>query len=210
MIVGRGIVGIAVGSASFVVPLYIGELAPGPWRGRMVTVSSLFITGGQVLAYVVGWWLSSREHGWRLMVGMGALPAVVQALMLVFMPETPRWLVRAGKRERAMRVLERVYEASEEAKLKRLVGCVLRRVEREISEEEEALVGRHVVKQKHGLGAKVDRVQQSFTQLIGVGGNRRALAIACMLQAAQQLCGFVSCHLVHSFLTGGKACANAK
>ena len=205
MIAGRGVVGAAVGSASFVVPLYIGELAPGPWRGRMVTVSSLFITGGQVVAYVVGWWFSSREHGWRWMVGMGALPAVVQALIFVSMPETPRWLIKAGKTERARRVLERVYDGSEGMETERLVGGVLRRVEREILEEEDALSGRDARKQMHGLGAKLGRVQENFAQLVGVGANRRALAIACMLQGAQQLCGFVSRHFLHSPLWKGRS-----
>lgn len=192
MIAGRSIVGTAVGSASFVVPLYIGELAPGPWRGRMVVVSSLFITGGQVVAYIIGWGFSTTVHGWRWMVGIGALPAMVQFGMLFFMPETPRWLVRAGKKEKARRVLRRVYEGSEGVDARRLVNSVLRKVEREILEEEDVVGGREIRSVKHGWVAKVDRVQENFSQLVGIGGNRRALVIACMLQAAQQLCGFVS------------------
>lgn len=193
MIAGRGVVGAAVGSASFVVPLYIGELSPGPWRGRMVTISSLFITAGQVVAYAVGWWFSATAHGWRWMVGIGALPALLQFVMLFLMPETPRWLVRAGKKQAARRVLVKIYEGAEGVNVERLVNGVLRRVEKEILDEEDIVVGRREVGSvKHGLSAKIGRVQENFAQLIGIGGNRRALIIACMLQGAQQLCGFVS------------------
>lgn len=193
MIAGRSVVGAAVGSASFVVPLYIGELSPGPWRGRMVTISSLFITGGQVVAYVVGWWFSTTAHGWRWIVGLGALPALLQFGLLFFMPETPRWLVGAGKKEKARQVLMRVFQGSEGVDAKKLVNSLLRKVEKEILEEEETAVGgREVGPAKHGFGAKLQRVQENFTQLVGIGGNRRALIIACMLQGAQQLCGFVS------------------
>lgn len=189
MIAGRSVVGAAVGSASFVVPLYISELSPSPFRGRLVVVASLFITGGQVVAYIVGWLFSVQVHGWRWMVGLGALPAAVQFFMLWFMPETPRWLVKAGRKERARRVLTRVYGGSAGVNVKALVHAVLRRVEREILEEEDVVVERD--EGKHGWSARMDKVQDSFGQLVGVGGNKRALIIACMLQGAQQLCGFV-------------------
>lgn len=191
MILGRSIVGAAVGSASFVVPLYISELSPSPFRGRLVVVSSLFVTGGQVVAYVVGWLFSQRVHGWRWMVGLGALPAAVQFVMLFFLPETPRYLVKAGRVQQARAVLGRVYK-SEEGGAK-LVGAVLRRVEREIEEEEDAAGLRGMPEfAKSGWRAKVERAQDNLSQLIVIGGNRRALIIACMLQGFQQLCGFVS------------------
>lgn len=193
MITGRSIVGIAVGSASFVVPLYISEVAPAPFRGRLVVVSSLFITGGQVVAYVVGWLLSRWPHGWRWMVGLGAVPAVVQFCMVVRLPETPRWLVKAGQRRRAKLVLGKVYAVEDGVRgRRRLVESVLRRVEREIELEEDAagLRGAPDIT-KVGLRAKMVRLRDTFTQLVAVGGNRRALFIACLLQGLQQLCGFV-------------------
>lgn len=191
MIAGRSIVGAAVGSASFVVPLYISELAPSPFRGRLVVVSSLFITGGQVVAYIVGWQFSQKLHGWRWMVGLGALPAAIQFLMLFFLPETPRYLVKAGHRQKAKTVLSRVYGDDESSR--KLVGSVLRRVEREIMEEDDAAGLRGTPGLvKTGWAARTDRIQDSFAQLVVVGGNRRALVIACMLQGFQQLCGFVS------------------
>jgi SP family myo-inositol transporter-like MFS transporter 13 len=188
MVTGRSIVGAAVGSASFVVPLYISELAPSPFRGRLVVVSSLFVTAGQVVAYVVGWLFSEKIHGWRWMVGLGALPAAVQVCLLWFMPETPRWLVKVGRRDIARKVLGRVYRVCEGVDEKKLVGLVLRRVEKDILEEED-LAGERMGKTR--WSTKLDKVQDNFTQLVNVGGNKRALIIACLLQGTQQLCGFV-------------------
>ena len=188
--------GAAVGGASFVVPLYISELAPSPFRGRMVVVSSLFITGGQVVAYVIGWGFSEKVGGWRWMVGLGALPAAIQCVLMWWMPETPRWLVRAGKRAGAKRVLGRVYAGSEGVDERALIRGVLGKVEREILEEEGVVGGGGDGAGadgggKTGWNAMVDNVVNKFNLLVGVGGNRRALIIACMLQGAQQLCGFV-------------------
>ncbi|KAF1921829.1 general substrate transporter [Ampelomyces quisqualis] len=191
MIVGRSVVGAAVGSASFVVPMYISELAPSAFRGRLVTVSSLFITGGQVVAYTVGWIFSTRAHGWRWMVGLGALPAAIQFCLLFALPETPRYLVKVGRKEHARRVLRKVYGKGEG--MEALVNGVLRRVDKEIREEEEAADDRNVAQAaKTSWKAKFSRVNDKFLQLVNVGGNRRALIIACMLQGFQQLCGFNS------------------
>jgi SP family myo-inositol transporter-like MFS transporter 13 len=154
-------------------------------------VSSLFITGGQVVAYIVGWLFSEKLHGWRWMVGLGALPAAIQFVMLFLLPETPRYLVKAGQIQQARKVLGRVYKTDENGT--KLVNAVLRRVEKEIEEEEDAagLRGTHDMA-KSGWRAKMDRIQDNFSQLVAIGGNRRALIIACMLQAFQQLCGFNS------------------
>lgn len=190
MIVGRSIVGAAVGSASFVVPLYIGELSPGKFRGRLVVVSTLFITGGQVVAYIIGWLFSTRAHGWRWMVGLGALPAALQFVMLLFLPETPRYLVKANRTAQARGVLDKVYGKNAP---EGLVSAVLRKVEREILEEEDAAGVRGASGiAKSGWKAKLENIQDSYAQLLMAGGNRRALVIACMLQGFQQLCGFVS------------------
>ncbi|KAF2142357.1 uncharacterized protein K452DRAFT_297661 [Aplosporella prunicola CBS 121167] len=192
MILGRSIVGLAVGSASFVVPLYISELSPSPFRGRLVTVASLFITGGQVVAYIVGWLYSTTPHGWKWMVGLGALPAIIQFMTLGFMPETPRWLVKAGRKEQARRVLRKVYSVPPDQSDK-LTESLVRQIEREVLEEEEAANSRRNSNiPKRGLEAKLAAVNDGFGELVAVGGNRRALIIACMLQGFQQLCGFNS------------------
>ena len=194
MIAGRAIVGLAIGAASFLTPLYIAELSPADWRGRLVTVSALFITGGQVIAYVVGWGFATHGGGWRWMVGLGAVPAAIQLLLGTFagMPETPRWLVKAGKVERARGVLDSVY--GDEDSGKRMVNSVLRQVIKEI-EEEERSGGK--VQGGNGIMARLERTRSRFGELVNGDVNRRALLIACMLQGAQQLCGFVCIPIFH-------------
>jgi SP family myo-inositol transporter-like MFS transporter 13 len=171
MVLGRAVVGLAIGTASGLTPLYIAETSPAAWRGRLVTVSVLFITFGQVVAYVVGWLFSDTAHGWRWMVGLGAVPAVLQFVSMLLMPETPRWLVRAGKREKATRVLGSMYRDDED-----IVRGLVKKMEREIEEETAG---------KSGVG-------NTLRELVGVASNRKALTVACMLQGSQQLCGFVS------------------
>lgn len=186
MVVGRCIIGAGVGAASFVVPLYIAEVAPASHRGRLVTTNVLFITMGQMVAYVIGWAFStygSQNTGWRWMVGLGALPAGLQGSLVVFMPETPRWLVKVGRSAEAKAVIRRVNGG---ANATEVADAVVKEIEIEVREEEEVrrLRERQSSGRWKGLGAWQD--------LISEGKNRRALAIACLLQGLQQLCGFVS------------------
>ncbi|KAK4120842.1 general substrate transporter [Parathielavia appendiculata] len=187
MVLGRSVVGLAVGAASFVVPLYISELAPARFRGRLVTMNVVFITLGQVVAYIVGWALGQfGEDGmaWRWMVGLGALPAVVQGLVVLAMPETPRFLVMVGRVGEARRVVERVLARKEEGRGE--VDATVKGIEIEVREESEARRLRRV------SGDGRDGWIGSVNELFGVRRNRRALAIACLLQGLQQLCGFNS------------------
>ncbi|KAK6597790.1 myo-inositol transporter 1 [Botrytis cinerea] len=194
MILGRSIVGLAVGAGSFVAPLYISELAPTMWRGRLVVLNVLFITLGQVVAYIVGWafveW-GSLETGWRWMVGLGAVPAAVQILVMLFMPETPRWLVQVGRADEGRSVLTRVFGKGTE--MQKVVDEVLKGIEREVREEDEAKRLREMARKTKGSeDSWISDAKDSWEELIGVGGNRRALIIACLLQGLQQLCGFNS------------------
>lgn len=187
MVVGRSIVGAGVGAASFVTPLYIAELAPAAHRGRLVTMNNLFVTLGQVVAYVVGWAFAeygSRETGWRWMAGLGAVPAALQNVLVLFMPETPRWLVRAGRIDAARRVVRRV--AGDTPGASAVADAVLKDIKLEVLEEEEAQKTRRISPQVQ------DSWLLGWGELFAVRRNRRALAIACLLQGLQQLCGFVS------------------
>jgi SP family myo-inositol transporter-like MFS transporter 13 len=186
MVLGRSIVGLAVGAASFVTPLYIAELAPRTVRGRLVTVNQLFITGGQVVAYLIGWAFAGVGGGWRWMVGLGAAPAIAQAILMLGMPETPRWLAQREKRESARAVLAKVYGDGQED----VVQGILKSVEDEIREESAAS------KTVGGDDGKVAGIGETFGELTRVGGHRRALTISCLLQGAQQLCGFVRAYSV--------------
>lgn len=154
----------------------------------LVTVSILFITGGQVIAYVCGWLLAQKEHGWRWMVGLGTVPAVLQFGLFLMLPETPRWLVKAGKVEGARDVLRKVYAVTANA----IAEQVLRDIKEEIQEEEALNKLVNPTMSGRDSWPSLTNFQRKITELLFVGGNRRALIIACMLQGLQQLCGFVS------------------
>ncbi|KAJ2778261.1 hypothetical protein H4R18_004708 [Coemansia javaensis] len=108
LIAGRVVVGLGVGAASMVVPVYIGELAPREFRGRLVTLNVLAITGGQLVAYLATWALADVRHGWRWAFGISAAPAAVQLCCLPWLPESPRVLLQRGQRARAHAVLRRI------------------------------------------------------------------------------------------------------
>ena len=180
MILGRSIVGLAIGGASLIVPLYISELAPSHLRGRLVTVSITFVTGGQVVAYLIGWLFSKLPAGWRWMVGLGAVPAIIQFFALMFMPETPRWLVQAEHEEEARRVLQKVFGSVSGS-----AEHVLRAIEGEILEEGEAKLQVKSSPSRRCLGP-------ALSSLLFHPPHVRALTIACLLQGLQQLCGFNS------------------
>ena len=186
MIVGRAAVGAAVGLASCATPLYITEVAPAAMRGRLVTIQSLFITGGQVVAYLIGWAFAYMTGGWRWMVGLGAVPAVVQLFLLAQMFETPRWLVKTEQQQKAQIVLQKVYGGLDEDERRVAVQSVLTSIETEIAEEAKIT---HPAVSGRANGSDIWSTAQ---HLVRIPGNRRALTIACMLQALQQLCGFNS------------------
>ncbi|OAG36769.1 hypothetical protein AYO21_09042 [Fonsecaea monophora] len=187
MILGRSIVGLAIGGASLIVPLYISELAPSHLRGRLVTVSLLFITGGQVIAYLVGWAFSTMSGGWRWMVGLGSAPALAQLVMLAFMPETPRYLAKVQRESEARAVLKRVYHGMK-GNTTNIVNETIRAIKKELLDEEEAHIQlRHSAQSKSNF-----LISTTLQSLLLHPPHARALTITCTLQALQQLCGFNS------------------
>ncbi|VVT55134.1 uncharacterized protein SAPINGB_P004444 [Magnusiomyces paraingens] len=109
MVGGRFVMGWGVGLASLVAPLYISEMAPSRFRGRLVVINVLAITGGQLVAYSISVGLSHVNNGWRILVGLSMIPAAMQMVVFIFMPDTPRYLVSRGRVETARRVLSQVY-----------------------------------------------------------------------------------------------------
>jgi SP family galactose:H+ symporter-like MFS transporter len=124
LVFARFLLGLGVGFASLVVPLYIAEIAPPDTRGALVSLNQLMITIGILVSYLVGVAFTPIE-GWRYMFAVAVIPAVVLGVGMLFLPETPRWLYEHGYAERARGVLRRTL-AGDEAE-----------VEREIQEIEE-------------------------------------------------------------------------
>ncbi|WP_017576349.1 sugar porter family MFS transporter [Nocardiopsis kunsanensis] len=109
VLLGRVVMGLAVGGVSATVPTYLGEMAPAQVRGRMLSLNQLFITFGLLTSYLVNWALSGAE-AWRAMFGVGLVPALLLFLAALWLPESPAWLVRKGRMEQARKVVDRVAE----------------------------------------------------------------------------------------------------
>jgi MFS transporter, SP family, galactose:H+ symporter len=111
LIAGRIVVGLGIGLASGTVPVYISEISPAAARGRQVSLFQLAITIGIVLAYLVDYALAPLQ-AWRWMFGLAVVPAATFGLAMLFLPESPRWLARCGRREEALAVLSRIRGSS--------------------------------------------------------------------------------------------------
>src|ERR1700732_579602 len=107
LVIGRIIVGLGIGLASGTVPVYISEVSPAEARGWQVSLFQLAITVGILLAYLVDYAFALIQ-GWRWMFGLAIVPAAIFGLGMIFLPESPRWLVRKGQKENARATLSRI------------------------------------------------------------------------------------------------------
>ncbi|HOZ96102.1 MAG TPA: sugar porter family MFS transporter [Niabella sp.] len=108
-ILARFVAGIGVGMASMLSPLYIAEVAPANTRGRMVAINQLTIVIGILITNLVNYTLrNSGPDAWRLMVGFGAIPSGLFLLGVIWLPESPRWLLKEGKDSQAVAVLNKI------------------------------------------------------------------------------------------------------
>ena len=106
IILGRFLLGLGVGLASMIVPLYIAEIAPPDRRGALVSLNQLMITIGILLSYIVGVLFTPIE-GWRYMFGVALIPALILGIGMFSLPESPRWLFEHGRSDKAREVLGR-------------------------------------------------------------------------------------------------------
>jgi sugar porter (SP) family MFS transporter len=102
--------GMAVGGASVVSPLYIAEISPSHYRGRLVAITQFNVVLGILLAYLSNYWIGMLhlgEHEWRWMFGVMAAPSAAFCLLIFLIPQSPRWLVARGRLTEARAVLQR-------------------------------------------------------------------------------------------------------
>lgn len=118
----RIIGGIGVGLASAVCPMYIGEIAPADIRGRLVSFNQFAIIFGMLVVYFVNWGIANGQTiewinsiGWRYMFASEAIPAALFGLLLLLVPETPRYLSMTGQNEKALVVLKKINGSEEKA-----------------------------------------------------------------------------------------------
>ncbi|CDQ19112.1 MFS transporter, SP family, xylose:H+ symportor [Halobacillus karajensis] len=113
----RIIGGIGVGLASAVAPMYIGEIAPSHLRGRLVSLNQFAIIFGMLVVYFVNWGIARgqtaewvNEIGWRMMFASESIPALLFLLLLLTVPETPRYLASQNKSDEALSILNKIYD----------------------------------------------------------------------------------------------------
>jgi sugar porter (SP) family MFS transporter len=104
--IARGVLGVAVGTASFVAPMYIGEHSPKHLRGGMTALNQLAVTLGILIAYLIDDAFKGTANGWRWMFGLGAVPGLALAIAMLTVPHTPRWLIERGRSDDARTILK--------------------------------------------------------------------------------------------------------
>lgn len=159
LVVGRLVVGFGVGVASVAAPLYAAEMARTEVRGRFVSMYQLAITIGIFVAYVVDDALTEGGD-WRPMLGLAAIPGVLLVITMATMTDTPRWLLKVGRRDEAHRAIARVRDPDE--------------IDEQLAEAEEE------------LAASAD--QASWGEVFGKG-LRRPLVVGVGLALFQQITG---------------------
>lgn len=117
LMVGRFVAGIGVGYALMIAPVYTAEVSPASSRGFLTSFPEVFINIGILLGYVSNYAFHGLplHYGWRVMLGIGAIPSVFLAIGVLGMPESPRWLVMQGRLADAKKVLDRTSDSPKEA-----------------------------------------------------------------------------------------------
>jgi MFS transporter, SP family, arabinose:H+ symporter len=189
LLIARTLIGLAIGADSAIATAYIAEYAPKNRRGSLTMLQQWMITVGILVAYIVAliifaaWPASAASSGWRLVLGLGAVPALIGLVMRSRMPESPRWLLRRGRYD-------------EVGKAMAALGV------RDVSEDDVRRAA-EVVERAEG-GSRESR-RRAWTP-----GVRRALVVVSVFFIFQQITGinvpfYYGPHLLGPIFAGGHA-----
>ncbi|MCE0495297.1 sugar porter family MFS transporter [Vibrio salinus] len=171
-VVYRMIGGFAVGMASAITPLYIAEVSPRDYRGRMLGLQQLLMVGGQLVVYIVNYgivrgmdpeWVTSL--GWRWMLASEMVPIAMFLILVFFMPESPRWYAMVNKDKKALGVLSRLSNLDHAKQL--------------LSE----------IKESINLEQAQEKVSLDARQILTNPKTRFIVLIGCVIATLQQLIG---------------------
>ncbi|VDN04367.1 unnamed protein product [Thelazia callipaeda] len=173
LLIGRILLGTAIGFSSMIVPIYVSEASPYHLRGSLTTAFQLMITFGlfaaDVLAGVFSYW-EPENIGWRLMVGCAMIPSIMQFVGFIFLPESPRYLYFSGKYDKTEKILNKIYRNNQE-----WVKSVLSNLN--IANEREKKIKDEI------------KNQSVLLRIFTTPHVLKALFIGCTIQAFQQLSG---------------------
>ncbi|MBU0438269.1 sugar porter family MFS transporter [Staphylococcus succinus] len=112
LVIGRLVIGVAVGGSTAIVPVYLSEMAPTAQRGSLSSLNQLMITIGILSSYLINYAFTPIE-GWRWMLGLAVLPSLILLIGVIFMPESPRWLLEHKSEKAARDVMGLTFEHNE-------------------------------------------------------------------------------------------------
>lgn len=205
---GRFVVGFGVGIAAQCIPIYLSEVSPSSLRGTMITLNSMAITGGQLLAYIISYGISSRPHAWRYLFAISATPALIFICLLDFIPESPRWLITAQRIPESRDALRMIYPQATEQEIFNKLGKMIRDLTklRTYQDETEPLLSRSnsifkipsLTSLQNYVYSRESPSPQPYRPIRPVTKTqhkmeprtRRALIIGCVLMFFQQSSGF--------------------
>lgn len=154
LLIARFIGGLGIGASSVVAPVYIAEIAPPSWRGRMVGMFQINIVVGILLAYLSNYGVQHLTLGafeWRAEFGVAVVPALLFFAMLFGIPQSPRWLITKDRSGEARAVLEKIGAPDPDAELREISAAV------------------HAARQAHGESLFVRRYRFPIFLAISIG-----------------------------------------
>ncbi|XP_025888288.1 probable inositol transporter 2 isoform X6 [Solanum lycopersicum] len=212
LILGRVFVGFGVGMASMTAPLYISEASPAKIRGALVSTNGFLITAGQFLSYLINLAFTKAPGTWRWMLGVAGLPALLQFILMLLLPESPRWLYRKGRQEEAKTILRNIYSSEQvEVEIQALKESVDNEIEENRVSENINLfklcqtktvrrgliagVGLQVFQQFVGINT-VMYYSPTIIQLAGIASNQTALLLSLVTAGLNAFGSIVSIYFI--------------
>ena len=207
LMAARLLLGVAIGVSSFAVPLYIAEISPTKRRGALVSTFQLLITIGILASYLSDLAIADESNSgcWRMMFYVGVIPAVILLTGMVFLPETPRWLMQKGRESESRNVLERIENAD-------MLDSELNQIKAEIEKSKDAASWREILQPRMRTPLFIAIALMFFQQCIGInaviyyspkiflmagfGGNVAAIGASVAVGVVNVLATVVSIYFV--------------
>lgn len=212
LIFGRLLVGLGVGVASVTAPVYIAEASPSEIRGGLVSTNVLMITGGQFLSYLINLAFTEVPGTWRWMLGVSAVPAVVQFSLMLCLPESPRWLFMKKRKSEAIVVLSKIYDPLRlEEEIDQLSVALEEERQRKTSVSYWDVVKKKEIRLAFLAGAGLQAFQQftgintvmyyspTIVQMAGFSSNQLALLLSLIVAGVNAAGTIVGINLIDHF-----------